>query len=346
MNPAGSPQRTAVLLVALGTPASPAASDVRRYLGEFLSDPRVVKLPRALWWLILHGIVLRTRPSVSAQKYAKIWMSEGSPLAVHTQRQAKLLRGYLGERSRKSNGHGSAPAPAVDYAMRYGEPSVARTLARLAGEGVSRVLAVPLYPQYAESTTASVEDALAQYRARAQKPVEIRMVRHFPDHPGYIRALAALLRDHQERNGPIERLLMSFHGLPQRAVDLGDPYRDESVLTARLLAQEAGLREGQWQLTFQSRFGRARWLQPYTAATLEAWGREGLPRVDVMCPGFVSDCLETLEEIGMEGRSTFLAAGGGQFHLIPCLNERHEWIEALADLTEAEFKDWNDSSKR
>ena len=341
MNPAGSLERTAVLLVALGTPASPSAAAVRRYLGEFLSDPRVVKLPRALWWLILHGIVLRTRPSASAEKYAKIWTSEGSPLAVHTARQAKLMRGYLGERGRKQG----APAPAVDYAMRYGEPSVARVLERLAGEGVSRVLVVPLYPQYAESTTASVEDALAQYRAIARKPVELRMVRHFPDHPGYIRALAALVRDHQERNGPIERLLMSFHGLPQRAVDLGDPYRDESVLTARLLAKEAGLREGQWQLCFQSRFGRARWLQPYTAATLEAWGREGVSRVDVMCPGFVSDCLETLEEIGMEGRATFLAAGGKEFRLIPCLNERHEWIEALADLTEAEFRDWNRSPK-
>ena len=320
----GAP-RDAVLLVALGTPAAPTARDVRRYLAEFLSDPRVVQIPRALWWPILHGIVLRTRPAVSARKYALIWTPEGSPLKVHTERQAKLLRGYLGERMR--------PAPPVEYAMRYGKPSIAEALERLSASGCTRVVVIPLYPQYTESTTASVEDALARYRGR----MKLRLVRHFHDHPGYIKALAAQLRHHQEKNGLIGRLLMSFHGLPQRAVDLGDPYRSEAQETARLLAWEAGLREGSWQISFQSRFGRARWLQPYTAATLEAWGREGVERVDVACPGFVSDCLETLEEIGIEGRRTFLEAGGREFHLVPCLNERDEWIRALADLAGAEL---------
>jgi ferrochelatase len=323
---------TAVLLVALGTPASPTPADVRRYLAEFLSDPRVVQLPRALWLPLLHCVVLRTRPRLSAQKYALIWTPEGSPLKVHTERQAKLLRGYLGERIKP-------PLP-VAYAMRYGEPSLAQALGRLAESGVARVLVIPLYPQYTESTTASVADALDRYRTRSRSPLDLRMVRHFHDHPGYIRALAAQLRAHQEKNGLVERLLMSFHGLPQRAVDRGDPYRDECEQTARLLAREAGLREGQWQIAFQSRFGRARWLAPYTAATLEAWAREGMRRVDVICPGFTCDCLETLEEIGIEGRRTFLDAGGREFHLVPCLNERDEWIRTLADLAQKELDDW------
>jgi len=321
-----------VLLVALGTPESPTAPAVRRYLREFLSDPRVVQIPRLLWLPILHGIVLRTRPRVSAEKYALIWTPEGSPLKVHTERQAKLLRGYLGEQIR--------PSLPVEYGMRYGKPSIAEGLDRLAASGIERVLVIPLYPQYTESTTASVEDALEAYRSRKRSRVQLRMVRHFHDLHGYIRALARQLLAHQEKNGLIERLLMSFHGLPQRAVDLGDPYRDECEQTAALLAREFGLREGQWQIAFQSRFGRARWLQPYTAATLEAWARQGVQRVDVFCPGFVSDCLETLEEIGIEGRRTFLAAGGREFHLVPCLNERDEWIRALSDLAQKELRDW------
>jgi ferrochelatase len=321
--PAQAP--TAVLLVNLGTPAAPAPAAVRRYLREFLSDPRVVDLPRILWLPILHAFVLNTRPAKSAAKYASIWTDEGSPLRVHTERQTKLLRGYLGERL--------PSPPAVAFAMRYGEPSIARALEALAARGIRRVLVVPLYPQYAASTTASVEDALARvHHLLRARSMEVRVLQDFHDDPGYIGALSAQLREHREKNGPPDRLLMSFHGLPQRAIDRGDPYRDQCAATARLLALESGQPEGRWQVSFQSRFGAAEWLKPYTVDVLRGWGREGVSRVDVVCPGFVSDCLETLEEIGIEARRAFLEAGGSEFNLLPCLNERHAWIQALADL--------------
>ncbi len=321
-----------VLLVNLGTPEAATPAAVRRYLAQFLSDRRVVELPRLLWWPILHGVVLNTRPKASARKYASVWMEEGSPLRVHTSRQATLLRGYLGERAKR--------AVPVEFGMRYGAPSLREALERLRAAGATRVLAVPLYPQYAASTTASVEDEIAACRQERPGSPEVRLVPEFHDDPGYVAALAAQLRSHQEQNGPIERLLMSFHGLPQRAVDRGDPYRAQCEETARLLAGAARFEHGQWHVAFQSRFGAAEWLKPYTAGTLESWARQGLRRVDVMCPGFVSDCLETLEEIGIEGRRAFLAAGGREFHLIPCLNERDEWIRALADLVQARLSGW------
>ncbi|MFZ5510730.1 MAG: ferrochelatase [Pseudomonadota bacterium] len=328
----GTPARSAVLLVNLGSPEAPTRAALRRYLKEFLSDPRVVEIPRLLWWPILHGAILTTRPAASAQKYAAVWMPEGSPLQVHTERQARLLRGYLGQA-----GHGDV---LVDYAMRYGRPAVAEVLDKLKAGGAARVLVVPLYPQYAASTTASAWDALAAWLGKTRNLPEVRFVRGFHDHPGYIRALAASVSEHWVARGRPDKLIMSFHGVPRFTLERGDPYHCECRKTARLLAQELGLKDDEWLLTFQSRFGRAEWLKPYTQPTLEALARQGVGRVDVLCPGFVADCLETLEEIGLECKSAFLGAGGKEFHFIPCLNERHEWIAALAALVRDHLGSW------
>ena len=275
---------------------------MRAYLAEFLADPRVVRLPRLVWAPILHGIVLRTRPAKSAEKYAAIWSAEGSPLAVHTRRQAELLQSSSSELR-------------VEHAMRYGSPDIAGALERLRGCDIT---VLPLYPQYSESTTESVADKL---------PSGMRMIRGFHDHPAYIAALAANVRQHWQKSGRGEMLIMSFHGLPARGAG---SYPRECRATGMLLAAALGLKEAQWQVTFQSRFGYAKWLQPYTEATLVELARRGAGRVDVVCPGFVSDCLETLEEIGIVARRRFLEAGGREFHLLPCLNESPAWIGALA----------------
>lgn len=320
--------KTAVLLVNLGTPEAPTAPALRRYLAEFLGDRRVVDLPRLLWLPILHGIILNTRPAKSAAKYATIWTPEGSPLKVHTERQAKFLRGLLGERGDKDT--------VVAWAMRYGQPSIASVLDRLAADGATRILVLPLYPQYAGSTTASVYDAVDAWRRRRPQGPAFVDVHSYADDPGYIKALAASIRERWEiRASRPDKLVMSFHGIPKRSVEKGDPYADECRRTADLLAAELGLGANDWQLTFQSRFGAAEWLQPYTQPTLEQLARDGVGHIDVVCPGFTGDCLETLEEIGMECRDAFLAAGGKEFDYIPCLNERADWIAALADITRA-----------
>ena len=292
-----------VLLVNLGTPAAPTEGAVRSYLAEFLSDPRVVELPRFVWLPILHGIVLRTRPRRSAEKYASIWTAEGSPLAVHTARQAALLAAAL-------------PGTRVEFAMRYGEPAITTALARLANPVV-----LPLYPQYSRATTESVRDVL---------PRGIRMIESFHDHPRYIAALAETVRSHWASRGRAEMLVMSFHGLPKRAVERGDPYESKCRTTARLLAAALGLADSQWRLTYQSRFGAAKWLEPYTQPTLVELARTGVRDVDVVFPGFVSDCLETLEEIGIVANAAYRDAGGNELRLVPCLNEAPGWISALA----------------
>lgn len=322
--PPGASGKSAVLLINLGTPEAPTAPALRRYLKQFLWDPRVVELPRALWWLVLNLIILNTRPKQSAEKYTKIWMPEGSPLKVHTERQAKLLRGYLGQ-----SGRGSI---AIEWAMRYGEPSVASALDRLKSAGCSRILIVPLYPQHSVSTTASAMDAVNEWHRLNPRAVKIDTVESFHDNAGYISALAASINAHWMDYGRPEKLVMSFHGLPKVSIERGDPYYGQCLESGRLLAAELGLGESEYAITFQSRFGPAEWLQPYTQATLESLARDGVRRVDVICPGFVSDCLETLEEIAMECKGAFLAAGGTEFRYIPCLNERHEWIEALSGL--------------
>ena len=320
----GAARRTAVLLVNLGTPEAPTKAALRRYLKQFLWDPRVVEIPRPVWWLILNLFVLNLRPAKSAAKYAKIWMAEGSPLKVHTERLAKLLRGWLGE--------AGEPEVVVDWAMRYGQPSITSVLDRYKREGVERVLVLPLYPQYAASATASAMDDVADWIKRSRNPMEFRFIRNFHDHPGYIASLAASVSEYWAANGRPDKLMMSFHGLPRRSLDLGDPYYCECQKTGRLLAEALGLTAENYLITFQSRFGKAEWLQPYTQATLEKIGAGGTARVDVICPGFVADCLETLEEIAMDCKSEFLTAGGKEFHYIPCVNERPDWVAALGEL--------------
>lgn len=331
----GTPPRLpgcAVLLCNLGTPDAADAPALRRYLAEFLADPRVVEIPRWLWWPILHGVVLRTRPAKSAAKYARIWTSDGSPLAVWTGKQARLLEGYLGQR-----GHRVAVRPA----MRYGEPSIATVLSELKAGGASRILVLPLYPQYCAATTASVVDAVAAWSQRTRRLPELRFVNGYHDDAGYIDALARRVSDHWMKHGRGERLVMSFHGMPARTRELGDPYHDACHATARLLAERLSLTPGRWSVAFQSRFGRAKWLEPATEPTLRALAADGVGRVDVICPGFAADCLETLEEIALEGRAAFLAAGGKEFHYIDCLNDRHEWLAALASIALRHMQGWN-----
>jgi len=328
----GSAPATAVVLCNLGTPEAPTTAAVRRYLAEFLTDPRVVEIPAAVWRPVLHGVVLRVRPARSAKKYAAIWTPEGSPLAVWTRKQATLLEGYLGQRGHRVR---------VRHAMRYGSPSIPSVLGALKAEGMTRLLVLPLYPQYSGATTGSVIDALAAWSRRTRNLPEIRTVARYGDDPGYIAALARSVGDHWMAHGRGERLVLSFHGMPKRTLLLGDPYHCECRKTARLLAERLGLAPEAVLVTFQSRFGRAEWLAPYTAPTLVELARQGVGRVDVMCPGFTSDCLETLEEIALEAKASFLGAGGKTFHYVPCLNDRHEWIAALADLSLRHLQGWD-----
>ena len=326
------PGRVGILLVNLGTPDAPTPEATRRYLAQFLSDPRVVEIPRLLWWPILHGVVLRTRPAKSARKYAQVWMPEGSPLAVWTARQAALLRGYLGERG--------VPVE-VRWAMRYGRPAVAAELDALVAAGATRVLVFPAYPQYCAATTASALDAVGDWMKRTRRLPELRIVNHYHDEPAYIDALAAHVQRHWQREGRAGVLVLSFHGMPERTLRLGDPYHCECRKTGRLLAERLGLREDEWRLTFQSRFGRAKWLEPATDATLAGLARAGTARVDVLCPGFAADCLETLEEIAIEGRAAFLAAGGREFHYLPCLNDSPEGMRALVAVALRHLQGWD-----
>ena len=327
----GQAERTAVLLCNLGTPDEATAPALRRYLGQFLSDHRVVEIPKLVWMLILHGIILRVRPAKSAAKYASVWTPEGSPLAVWTAKQATLLRGWLGEA-----GHNVL----VRHAMRYGNPSIASQLDALKAEGATRILILPLYPQYSGTTTASVFDAVYTWAASTRNVPELRFVNHYHDDAGYIEALARTVESHWKENGQPDQLVMSFHGVPERTLHLGDPYHCEARKTGRLLAERLGLREDRYQITFQSRFGKAKWLEPYTQPTIEALAQKGTRRVDVICPGFTSDCLETLEEINMEVREAFLHHGGKEFHYIPCLNDTHPWIGALSRITQQHLQGW------
>ncbi len=333
----GSAARIGVLLIQLGTPDAPTPAAVRAYLREFLSDPRVVEIPRALWLPVLHLWVLRTRPKASARRYAGIWMSEGSPLRVHTERQATLLRGYLGERA-------AALPLTVDYAMRYGKPSIPDRLREMKAQRCERILLVPLYPQYSATTTATAFDAAFRWLAAQRSQPALRTVRDFHDHPGYIGALAQSVRDYWMKTGRPDVLVVSFHGVPRAMLDRGDPYHCACQKTGRLLAEALGLAPERCRVAFQSRLGRGEWLKPYTADVLAELGKQKAGRVDVVCPGFVSDCLETLEEIAIEGKSVYLSAGGRDFHAIPCLNERDDWIRALTDVVLTQLMGWTDTT--
>jgi ferrochelatase len=328
----GQSPRTAVLLCNLGTPDAPTPAAVRRYLAEFLSDHRVVEIPRLLWWLILHGVILRFRPAKSAAKYASVWTPEGSPLKVWTEKQSKLLQGWLGQRN-----HGVK----VRWAMRYGSTSIASQLDAMKADGVTRVLVVPAYPQYSATTTASVFDAVYTWAQRTRAVPELRFINHYHDDRDYISAVVASIQRYWKNHGRPNQLVMSFHGVPARTLELGDPYHCECFKTARLVAERLGIDKTEYKVTFQSRLGRAKWLEPYTEPTLIAMAKAGVKRVDVVCPGFTSDCLETLEEIDMEGRAAFLLAGGKAFHYIPCLNDDPEWITALCNISERHLGGWN-----
>jgi ferrochelatase len=327
----GQAARTAVLLCNLGTPDAPTPAALRRYLAEFLSDQRVVEIPKPIWWLILHGIILRLRPAKSAAKYASIWTDAGSPLRVWTEKQAVLLQDWM-----TAHGH----QVIVRYAMRYGSPSISAQLDALKVEGVTRVLVLPAYPQYSGTTTASVFDAVYAWGQKIRHLPELRFVNRYHDDAGYLAAVAERIRAHWQAHGRPEQLVMSFHGVPARTLQLGDPYHCECHKTARLLAEQLGLTPAQYKLTFQSRFGKAKWLEPYTEPTLVELARSGVARVDVVCPGFTSDCLETLEEIGQEARQAFLTAGGKSFHYIDCVNDSPAWIEALGQLAQRHLAGW------
>lgn len=308
---------TGVILAQLGTPDAPTAPAVRRYLREFLSDRRVVDLPRVLWWPILHGIILRTRPARSAANYQRVWTEDGSPLLLHTESQTRLLAERLG------------PDFHVGFGMRIGNPGMKPALDAAVAAGAERILVVPLFPQYSTATSLSVADAVEdwQKRNRGAPPVEVNC--SFPDHPGYVAALAASVEAAGVRPTAESPLVMSFHGIPQRYADRGDPYPQECESTAAALAEALSLPDDAWHLTYQSRFGRETWLQPYTEASLERLAREGIRSVSVIAPSFVADCLETIDEIGRELREAYEAAGGGAFTRIDCLNGSPLLADAL-----------------
>jgi protoporphyrin/coproporphyrin ferrochelatase len=328
----GSGDALGVLLVNLGTPDAPTPAALRRYLAEFLWDPRVVEIPRPLWWLILHGVILRTRPARSAKLYAKVWQKDGSPLLAIGQRQTQALRELLKQRI-KGPVH-------VELAMRYGNPSIAAALEKLRAARVRRLLVLPMYPQYSATTTASTFDAIAQVLKTWRWIPELRCINQYHDDPAYIQALANSIREAQAQHGTPEKLLFSFHGIPRRNLLLGDPYHCQCQKTARLVAEQLSLAPQQWQITFQSRFGRAEWLKPYLLPTLEELARNGVKNVQVVCPGFSADCLETLEEIDGENRHAFLHAGGETFHYIPALNERADHLHLLASLVQCHTHGW------
>jgi protoporphyrin/coproporphyrin ferrochelatase len=327
----GQPPFTAVLYCNLGTPEQPTAAALRPYLAQFLADRRVVEIAPWLWLPVLYGVILPLRSAKSAAKYASIWTPEGSPLKVWTEKQAKLLHGWLGE-----HGH----QVKVRYAMRYGNPSIASQLDALKADGATRILIVPAYPQYSATSTASVIDAVAAWSAQVRNLPELRFVNRYHDDRGYIDALARRIERHWRENGRGEHLIMSFHGVPERTLHLGDPYHCECRKTARLLATRLALAADQYTVTFQSRFGKAKWLEPATEPTLRALARRGVASVDVTCPGFTCDCLETLEEIAMEGRQAFLTAGGKAFQYIPCLNGDTAWIGALGAIADRHLEGW------
>lgn len=320
-------KKWAVLLINLGTPEAPTPTAVRRYLAEFLWDRRVVEIPRPLWWLILHGLILRVRPRKSARAYQSIWTEAGSPLLALTRGLGSAVERELNERFED--------APVVAFAMRYGTPGIAATLESLKSQGIGRFLIFPLYPQYSSPSTGSVFDAVGAALSRWRRVPEVHFVSDYFEHPAYISAVAESVEQHWREHGRGKRLLMSFHGLPEKSRAQGDPYFDQCHASARLIADRLGLDDSGWQVVFQSRFGPARWLQPYCVEVLKQLPQQGVREVDVVCPGFGVDCLETLEEIGITNREIFMHAGGSEYRLISCLNDSPAHAHALAEMIAA-----------
>ena len=318
------PGCTGLLVTNLGTPDAPTPAAVRKYLREFLWDPRVVELPRVLWWALLNGFILPVRPRRVAPKYQEIWTPEGSPLLAISRRQVARLGEILSARF--------PGAFKIALGMRYGSPSIPESMEALRAASVRRLLVLPLYPQYSATTTASTFDAVAAVLQGWRLVPELHFINSYHDHPGYLDAVAASIRDALSAHGGCDRLLFSFHGIPRRYVEAGDPYADECHASARLIAASLGLKDQQWTVSFQSRVGREEWLRPYTDHLLREWGRAGVASVAVACPGFSADCLETLEEIALQNRDMFQAAGGGDYRYIPCLNDRRDHMDALAQI--------------
>jgi len=324
--------RLGILITNLGTPDSPTSSALRTYLKQFLWDPRVVDYPRLMWWFILQ-VILLIRPAKSAQAYQKVWTKEGSPLLSIATKQLQALRASLK--------HAIKMPHAVELGMRYGNPSIPSALQKLRDANATHILVLPLYPQYSSSTTASTLDAVALAVKSWRYVPEFRFVNSYHDNTGYIDALAASVKEAWKAHRQPDKLLFSFHGTPKRFLTTGDPYYCQCHKTARLVAEKLSLQQDQWQLTFQSIFGREEWLQPYTIETLKQLGREGDKTVDVICPGFSADCLETIEEIDQENREAFIAAGGKDYHYIPALNDRSDHIQALGDIVLNNIQGWD-----
>jgi ferrochelatase len=333
----GTPARLGVLLVNLGTPDEPTTRAVRRYLAEFLWDPRVIEMPRTLWWLILHGIILRVRPAKSAHAYQKVWTSGGSPLLVESRALADALAGRLqarlGDRVR------------VELAMTYGKPSLPDALARFRRDNVQRLLVLPMYPQYSATTTASVFERVTAELSRWRRIPELRVVNQYWEEDGYIAALADSIAAHWQQHGR-KHLLFSFHSIPKRYFLAGDPYHCFCRATARRVAERLGLQPGEWSLGFQSRFGREEWLKPYVDHLLAEYARQGPKRVTVVCPGFATDCLETIEEINMQNREAYLAGGGEAFDYVPCLNSTPPHVDLYEQLVLKHAQGWPETEGR
>lgn len=329
----GTAASPGILIANLGTPEAPTSAAVRQYLAQFLSDPRLIELPRWQWLPILHGIILRIRPARSARAYQKVWTDKGSPLMLHSQSLAAKIGSQL-----KRIGHGSIR---VELAMTYGKPSIAGALDRLFAQPLSQLIVLPLYPQYSATTSASVMDQVGTYLNRARDIPELSFISSYHDAPAYIQALANSITEFWRSRGRRKKLLFSFHGIPRRYLDAGDPYHCQCHKTARLVAAELGLTETDWELSFQSRVGREEWLRPYTDELLAEWGKAGQGDVDVICPGFAVDCLETLEEIAMQNRDDYKSAGGGELSYIPCLNDSEPQVQALSALINARIQPTN-----
>ena len=322
-----------ILLTNLGTPDAPTTAAVRTYLKEFLWDPRVVEQPRWLWWLILNGIILNTRPAKSAALYAKVWSEDGSPLLATGKRQREKLETSLREQIEKIEKIENIEQPIhIELAMRYGNPSIQSGLEALREKNCGRIIVLPLYPQYSATTSGSTFDAVADVFKTWRRVPGLQFIDSYHDHPAYIQALSQSIREHWQQHGKAERLLLSYHGIPESYFSNGDPYPCHCRKTTRLVRESLGVDDTLLQMSFQSRFGKEPWVQPYTDATLEQWGKEGIESVDVICPGFPADCLETIVEIGMENRDIFLEAGGKQYRYIPALNDDESHIQALTQV--------------